>query len=87
MDLGPVISRADFIRMMCPDDNTTSNYPEHGLLKLKGFLPTTELANNAQLMVIKRGQTTGVTVGCATGIRSYISIDDTSIGEQVITWE
>lgn len=60
--------------------SSSIKFPVGGLLKIKGVVKESELHNPKQLdangeeclIVVKNGMTTGVTIGCATGIESFI---------------
>lgn len=62
------------------DAPTTFKYPADRLLKLRGIISEEKLCRpdmfdrdgESCLFVIKSSKTTGVTIGCATGIFSYI---------------
>jgi hypothetical protein len=94
IDLGTHISESDFMRMMCPKprDSNYFMYPIYRLLMLKGIISDDELRhptapdenNNPCLMVIKRGRTTGVTIGCANNIFSYTRFGEQTSKEWVI---
>ncbi|KAJ7439344.1 hypothetical protein FB451DRAFT_1302210 [Mycena latifolia] len=81
IDLGTRIPAYEFTRMMCPDPRNAHSftYPVDRLLRLKGTIsdeemryPTARDQNDEPcLMVIKRGNTTGLTVGRANDICSY----------------
>jgi hypothetical protein len=81
IDLGTHISADEFTRMMYPDPRNAHSftYPSDRLLMLKGTIPDEEMRyptaldqnNDPCLMVIKRGNTTGLTVGHANNIYSY----------------
>ncbi|KAJ6616363.1 hypothetical protein B0H10DRAFT_2176659 [Mycena sp. CBHHK59/15] len=81
IDLGTRIPADEFTRMMCPNprNDHSFTYPGDRLLMLKGTIPDEEMRhptafdqnNDPCLMVIKRGNTTGLTVGRATDICSY----------------
>ncbi|KAG8685631.1 hypothetical protein FRC11_010304, partial [Ceratobasidium sp. 423] len=82
IDLGTCISVPEFIRMMSPDflHACSFEYPVDRLLELKGTIPyeemrhPTTLDSNGEpcLIVLKRGNTTGLTVGCANNVFSYV---------------
>lgn len=66
---------------MYPDEtNTKFKHPPHGLMQLQGFFkedelchPTTLDANRElSLIVVKNGGATGVTLGRATSIKSFV---------------
>ncbi|KDQ11235.1 hypothetical protein BOTBODRAFT_87441, partial [Botryobasidium botryosum FD-172 SS1] len=81
IDLGTRISIGEFMRIMCPGsrDNCPFEYPLDRLLKLGGTIPDDEMRcptapdhnGNMCLMVLKRGNATGLTIGCANSIFSY----------------
>ncbi|KAH8111889.1 hypothetical protein DFH11DRAFT_1512491 [Phellopilus nigrolimitatus] len=83
IDLGTRIPLDKFTFMMCPNDPwgaLSFTYPFDRLLRLSGTIPddemrhpTTALDQNGQPcpMVIKRGNTSDVTIGCANNILSY----------------
>ncbi|KAK0218117.1 hypothetical protein IW262DRAFT_1117502 [Armillaria fumosa] len=81
VDLGTRIPQYEFIRMMdpTPQNARTFTYPIDRLLRLKGTIPDEEMRhptalgqnNDPCLMVMKRGNTTGLTVGRANDICSY----------------
>jgi hypothetical protein len=62
------------------DAATTFKYPYDRLLPLRDLIPEDLMHNpdmldhdgEACLLVIKNGNTTGVTIGCATGVFSYV---------------
>lgn len=72
--------------MMDPreDGLTTFKYPDDRLLHLHGMISEElmrapdmlDLNNDACLLVIKSGNSTGVTIGRATGIFSFVREDD-----------
>ncbi|KAE9384186.1 hypothetical protein BT96DRAFT_929422 [Gymnopus androsaceus JB14] len=70
------ISNAELAAMMGP----AFAYPKDGFLRLKNIIPEDELRRhstldqngNPCLMVIKRGSATGLTLGCANSVLSYI---------------
>jgi len=82
IDLGAHISPYDFICMMSPGPRNAHSfkYPLDGLLRLKGTIPDEEMRNptaldennNPCLMIIKRGNATGLTVGRANDVFSYV---------------
>jgi hypothetical protein len=84
IDLGTRIPFVKFIRMVCPNrqDTYPYNYPLDRLLRVKDIMPDEEMRhltaldedNDPCLMAIKRGNTTGLTVGRANNIFSYARI-------------
>jgi hypothetical protein len=68
--------------MMYPPDNTrtTFKYPDNRLLQLQGLISKDLMCNpdirdsndDPCLLVVKNGNATGVTIGRATGIFSYV---------------
>jgi len=82
IDIGSRISPYDFICMMSPDPRNAHSfeYPLDCLLRLKGTIPDEEMRNltaldennNPCLMVVKRGNATGLTVGRANDVFSYV---------------
>ncbi|KAF9505952.1 hypothetical protein BS47DRAFT_1367685 [Hydnum rufescens UP504] len=79
IDLGTKIPGDDFTRKMYPrrDAATTFKYPRGRLLKLQGLITehqmrTRDCSGESCLFVIKNGKTTGVTIGRASGIFSFI---------------
>jgi hypothetical protein len=62
------------------DATSTFNYPDDRLLRLRDFISedlmrnpdTLDYGGEPCLLVIKNGKTTGVTIGRATGIFSYV---------------
>ncbi|KAG8729857.1 hypothetical protein FRC11_007882 [Ceratobasidium sp. 423] len=81
IDLGIDIPDRKFTRMMYPNRRNPPSfkYPKDRLLKLKGTIPDEEMRNPTGfdqdnkpcLMVMKRGITTGLTIGRANNICSY----------------
>src|SRR5258708_2217103 len=81
IDLGTEFPPALFTAMMCPNPRNSHNfvYPGDRLLSLRGTITDNEMRkptmydqnNNRCMMVIKRGRTTGVTIGRANNIFSY----------------
>ena len=81
-DLGTMIPVTEFMEKMYPNaKNTTSfKYPPNRLLRLQGTISEKEMrqptsldkSNDPCLIVIKDGSTTGVTIGRASGIFSYV---------------
>lgn len=81
IDLGTHIPRKKFMEMMYPDlrNRNSFKYPDDRLLKLKGTISDEEMRHPAAfdqegskcLMVIKRGKTTGLTIGRANNIFSF----------------
>jgi hypothetical protein len=81
IDLGTRISPEDFTRRMYPNVQNAQSfkYPASRLLMLKGTISDKEMRNPTALdqnsdpclMVIKRGKTTGLTIGRANDIYSY----------------
>jgi hypothetical protein len=81
IDLGTRIPVPEFVHMVCPNrqDAYSYDYPPDRLLRVKDTIPDEEMRcltardENDQpcLMVIKRGNTTGLTVGRANNIFSY----------------
>ncbi|KAG8906989.1 hypothetical protein FRB99_005631 [Tulasnella sp. 403] len=81
INLATQISIGEFIRMMNPEfrEDHPFQYPFSGLLELKGTIPDEEMRhpialsqdNDPFLTVLKRGNTTGLTVGCANDVFSY----------------
>jgi hypothetical protein len=79
---GSKVTSADFVMKMHahPEGRSNFKYPIDGLLGVKDFVKESELlspkqldANGEQcLLVIKNGKSTGVTIGRATGIESFI---------------
>ncbi|EGO23607.1 hypothetical protein SERLADRAFT_416027 [Serpula lacrymans var. lacrymans S7.9] len=82
IDLGTEIPAREFTEKMYPNprNRTSFKYPTDRLLRLWGTIPDEEMRrptmldqNEEQcLMVIKNGSASGVTIGRATGIMSYI---------------
>ncbi|KAF8345616.1 hypothetical protein F5887DRAFT_917279 [Amanita rubescens] len=84
IDLGTKIPPGQFKRKFYtqPDATTTSGfqYPEDRLLKLQDLIEedemrepdTVDINGERCLLVIKNGSTTGITIGRATGIFSYV---------------
>ncbi|KAH8987174.1 hypothetical protein EDB92DRAFT_1948708 [Lactarius akahatsu] len=78
--------------LMCPNPRNTHNfsYPLDRLLRLRGTItddemrrPTTyDWNNNPCIIVLKRGKTSGLTVGCANNVFSYTRkyLGDNNIG-------
>ncbi|KAG8894346.1 hypothetical protein FRB99_001343, partial [Tulasnella sp. 403] len=81
INLGTQISIGEFIRMINPKfrKDHPFQYPWDGLLKLKGTIPDEEMRhpitlsrdNGPFLTVLKRSNTTGLTVGHANDVFSY----------------
>ncbi|KAK0442869.1 hypothetical protein EV421DRAFT_551705 [Armillaria borealis] len=81
IDLGTHISASKFTRMMYPNPKNPRSfmYPVDRLLRLQGTIPDEEMRHppaldlngDPCLMVIKRGNTTGLTVGRANNICSF----------------
>ncbi|KAG8947964.1 hypothetical protein FRC04_010161 [Tulasnella sp. 424] len=96
IDLGTRIPIPEFIRMMNPTRNAHSfEYPGDRLVELKGTIPDEEMRyptvldeNDDQcLRVIKRGYATGLTVGRANDVFSYIRYyDDDDKAETSKEW-
>ncbi|KAF8642055.1 hypothetical protein AX16_009711, partial [Volvariella volvacea WC 439] len=91
IDLGTEIPRDDFTLKMYPrPGKTTFKYPEGRLLKISGILSKELLYDpdmvdgndDPCLIVIKDGNTTGVTIGRMTGLESFTRDDKT--GEEFI---
>jgi len=71
-----------------PQNTTAFDFPDNRLLKLQGTIPEEEMCHppmldrngEPHLMVIKNGSATGVTIGRANGIKSFVreSIDGNS---------
>ncbi|KAF8555076.1 hypothetical protein OG21DRAFT_956385 [Imleria badia] len=84
LQVGPLVSAIKFIHMMRPNPNSKFACPDDTLLKLKGTIPDEEMRhpttldqnNEPCLMVLKRGNTTGLTVGRANTIFSYVRYYD-----------
>jgi hypothetical protein len=84
IDLGTRIPVDKFTQMMYPDFRNASSfkYPGDRVLRLKGTISDEEMRHptpldqngNPCLMVIKRGNTTGLTIGRANDIYSYARI-------------
>ncbi|PUU78614.1 hypothetical protein B9Z19DRAFT_1083738 [Tuber borchii] len=63
-----------------PKNHYNFTYPPDRLLKVRGIIPDAEMrkpqmydGNNKRcLIVLKRGHATGLTLGCATGIKSFL---------------
>jgi hypothetical protein len=82
IDLGTHISPYDFTCMMYPNPRNSHcfEYPDNRLLRLGGAIPDEEMRcptsfdqhNEPCLMVIKRGSATGLTIGRANNICSYV---------------
>lgn len=82
VDLGTRIQPHVFTQMMYPNSRNphTFVYPEDRLLRLKGTIPDQEMRHppaldqNGEpcLMVVKHGNTTGLTVGRANEVRSCV---------------
>jgi hypothetical protein len=81
IDLGTHLSASEFTRMLHPNLRNAHSftYPSDRLLMLKDIIPDEEMRHPTAvdhddepcLMVIKRGNTTGLTVGRANNIFSY----------------
>jgi hypothetical protein len=81
IDLGPKFPPQVLTPMMYPNPRNSHNfvYPLNRLLSLRGIITDEEMRkptmydrnNNPCIMVIKRGRTTGLTVGRANDILSY----------------
>jgi hypothetical protein len=84
IDLGTRIAPDKLTRMMHPNPRNAPSftYPDDRLLRLRGTIPDEEMRhptaldqnNEPCLIVIKRGNTTGLTVGRANNICSYTRI-------------
>ena len=82
MDLGPKIKPSHFRRIMHPNPRSayTIEYPWQGLLALRGTIPEDEIRcpssldknDDPCLVVMKNGNTTGLTFGRASSIRSCV---------------
>lgn len=82
MDIGKKIPVEEFMLKMGPrhDTVTSFKYPNGGLLPLRGIISkelmrnpdTLDISGKPCLFIIKNGNTTGVTIGRATGIFSYV---------------
>jgi len=80
--LGTRFTPADFVLKMHPhaESRTSFKYPRGGLLQLRDVAKENELRNPTTLdtngekclIVVKNGNTTGVTIGRATGIESFV---------------
>ncbi|KAF5357685.1 hypothetical protein D9758_007489 [Tetrapyrgos nigripes] len=80
--LGHTISPADFIRKMNPHPQGQSRfrYPTDGMLQIKSIVKDNEIRHSMELdsngencfLVVKNGASTGVTIGRATGIKSFV---------------
>ncbi|KAF8837533.1 hypothetical protein BDN67DRAFT_185210 [Paxillus ammoniavirescens] len=80
--LGTKISPANFAMKMHPhaESRTSFKYPRGGLLQLQGVVEEDELRHPTMLdangevclIVVKNGNSTGVTIGRATGIESFV---------------
>jgi hypothetical protein len=94
IDLGTCISVPEFIRMMClnPNDADSFMYPCNRILTLEGIIPDEDLRHptaldeniNPCLMVIKRGKTTGLTIGRANDVFSYARFEEQTSKEWAI---
>src|ERR1700722_2351321 len=72
----------EFMKKMYPDAKTRAKfkYPSSGLMQLRSIVTYDELRRPTMLdangetclIVVKNGATTGVTLGCATGIESFV---------------
>jgi hypothetical protein len=88
------ISFSEVMNMMCPNTRDAESfvYPWDHLLMLEGIVPDEELRHptaldenkNPCLMVIKRGRTTGLTIGRANNIISYARFEDKTSKEWAI---
>ena len=83
IDLGNKIPLVEFVEKMYPNipnaDLFESWYPLDGLLRVKDIIPESEIRgltsfneNENCLMVIKHGNTSGLTIGRACGLRSIV---------------
>ena len=82
IDLGTQIASDKFTRLMFPNPTNRHNfkYPTNRLFKVRGIVPDEEMRHptildqNGEpcLIVMKRGKTTGLTVGRANPISSYV---------------
>ena len=80
IDLGALISIYNFARMMCPHNPNSFDYPLDRLLQLEGIIPDEDIRHPTGrdqygqpcLTVIKRGSATGLTVGRANDVCSYV---------------
>jgi hypothetical protein len=91
---GTEIPADQFTRKMYPRDDgpTTFKYPADRLLPLRDMITEERMRrpdmldhdNEPCLLVIKNGGTTGVTIGCATGIFSFVR--DSETGQESMEW-
>ena len=82
IDLGTQSAFDEFTRLMFPNpkNRNTVNYPTNRLFKVKVVVPDEEMRCPAMLdqnddpcfIVMKRGNTTGLTIGRANDISSYV---------------
>ncbi|GBE88164.1 predicted protein [Sparassis crispa] len=82
IDLGNQIGPAEFARLMFPnpENRHAFEYPTNGLFKVQGIISDEEMRrptildqnDDPCLIVMKRGNTTGLTVGRANDILSYV---------------
>ncbi|KAG8728636.1 hypothetical protein FRC11_010554 [Ceratobasidium sp. 423] len=94
IDLGTSLDRDLFTLKMYPrDDGLPSfKYPDGRLLPLRGMISEQlmrapdmlDSANEACLLVIKSGNATGVTIGRATGMESFVRDEET--GQRSTEW-
>lgn len=86
IDLGTKIDDPELTAMMCPNPTSpyTFDYPTDRLLPLRDTIPFEEMRKPTTLdqngdhciTVLKRGRTSGLTVGRANGIDSYVRYYD-----------
>ncbi|KZT19676.1 hypothetical protein NEOLEDRAFT_1232745, partial [Neolentinus lepideus HHB14362 ss-1] len=94
LDLGTAIPSDEFALKMYPRDDgrTTFKYPSDRLLPLRGMISRELMRrpdmldhdNEPCLIVIKNGNATGVIIGRATGLFSFVRDEDT--GEESKEW-
>lgn len=70
IDLGTHISPLQFIKMMSSGNAHSFDYPDDRILRLQGTISDEDMYQ--PIMVIKRGVSTGVTIGRANNIRSFV---------------
>ncbi|KAM5543702.1 hypothetical protein V8D89_002319, partial [Ganoderma adspersum] len=96
IDLGTQIDSGGFTSLMYPNSTspTTFKYPDDRLLPLRGTIPAEEMRRPTMLdhngdhciVVLKRGRTSGLTVGRANGIDSYIRHYDNVVPKTSREW-
>ena len=84
INLGCHISPFQFTEMMHSGNAHSFVYPDDHILKLKGMIPNEEMHH--PMMVIKRGVASGVTIGYANDIRSFVRYNEHAYGQTSKEW-